>query len=779
MNLNGGQRPQDREKGVSTLRTDSELSIHKPRLTAYCSLFTAYCSLFTVYYSLLARGCLLLAIIALQASVSCSSPDAEAAVEEKKPNRLVHEKSPYLLQHAFNPMDWYPWGNEAFEKARSENKPIFLSIGYSTCYWCHVMERKVFENSEIAEFMNQNFINIKVDREERPDVDRVYMAAVQALTGRGGWPMSLFLTPALKPFHGGTYFPPEQFRELTAKVIQFWGDQPEKLLETSTKLTEFLRKRTAIKGGEGPLTRSLFSAGFGSFEKTYDPHYGGFGQGPKFPRPVGLNFLLRYHRSAHNQKALDITLATLRKMAEGGLFDHLGGGFHRYSVDGQWRVPHFEKMLYDQAQLVCVYLEAFQLTGDSFYSSIARKTLDYVLTLMTRKGGGFYSAEDAESAPAAGEEKKEGAFYVWAQTEIEQVLDKEEAALFAHHYGVKPDGNALSDPHEVFPGKNILYVASSVPETSKKFNRSQEEVLKVLEASRKSLLSVRKRRPRPYLDDKILVSWNGLMISAFARASQTFGDPRYREAATKSADFILRKLYDAKTGRLLRRYREGESRHEAHLADYAFLSMGLLDLYEADLDIRWLKQAVALTEKSRELFYDSELGGFFDTTGEDSTLLLRTKETYDSAQPSGSSITILNLLRLSQMTKNEDWRKLAERTLIFYGAQLAAGPEAMPQMLSALDFHLGSVKQIVIAGDPKREDTRALLKKIHEIYLPHKVILSADNGSGQEYLGQLIPSIKGMKPLQGKAAAYVCENYACKLPTSDLKTLARLLEPDP
>ena len=769
MELGVGNRHQIDRETSGEFSTDSEFIDQGPLRTAHSSLPTAYCSQLT-------RACLLLAVIALQA---CSSPDAEAAAEEKKPNRLVHEKSPYLLQHAFNPMDWYPWGNEAFEKARKENRPIFLSIGYSTCYWCHVMERKVFENSEIAEFMNQNFVNIKVDREERPDVDRVYMAAVQALTGRGGWPMSLFLTPALKPFHGGTYFPPEQFRELTAKVVQFWGDQPEKLLEASTKLTEFLRQRTSIKAGQQPLGRSLLSEGFGRFEKTYDPRYGGFGQGPKFPRPVGLSFLLRYHRSANNQKALDMTLATLRKMARGGLFDHLGGGFHRYSVDGQWRVPHFEKMLYDQAQLVGVYLEAFQLTGDSFYSSIARKTLDYVLSLMTRPEGGFYSAEDAESAPAAGEEKKEGAFYVWTQREIEQVLNKEQAALFAHHYGVQSDGNALSDPHHVFPGKNILYVASSLPETSKKFNRSQEEVLRALKASRQSLLAVRKRRPRPYLDDKILVSWNGLMISAFARASQTFGDPRYRKAAARSADFILRKLYDAKTGRLLRRYREGESRYEAHLADYAFLTMGLLDLYEADLDIRWLKQAVALTEKSKELFYDSESGGFFDTAGEDPTLLLRTKETYDSAQPSGNSITILNLLRLSQMTKNENWGKLAERTLTFYGDQLAAGPESMPQMLSALDFHLGSVKQIVIAGDPKREDTRAILKNIHERYLPHKVILSADGGPGQDYLGRLIPSIKGMRPLGGKAAAYICENYTCKLPTSDLDSLARMLAPGP
>ena len=774
MELRSGERHQIGKEG-SKLRTGAGFTNNGSLLTAYCSLLTAR----TAHCSLLTRGFLLLALIALQASVSCSSSDAEAAAEEKKSNRLVHEKSPYLLQHAFNPMDWYPWGNEAFEKARKENKPIFLSIGYSTCYWCHVMERKVFENPEIAEFMNQNFVNIKVDREERPDLDRVYMAAVQALTGRGGWPMSLFLTPALEPFYGGTYFPPEQFRELTAKIVQFWSDQPQKLLETSTRLTEFLRKRTMIKGGEHPLKRSLLSDGFRSFEKTYDPDYAGFGQGPKFPRPVGLSFLLRYHSSAKNQKALDMTLATLRKMAEGGLFDHLGGGFHRYSVDGQWRVPHFEKMLYDQAQLVCVYLEAFQLTGDSFYSSIARKTLDYVLALMTRKGGGFYSAEDAESAPTAGEEKKEGAFYVWTQKEIKQILGKDNAALFAHHYGIKPDGNALSDPHSVFLGKNILYVASSVPETSKKFDRPRKEILRMLENSRKSLLAVRRKRPRSYLDDKILVSWNGLMISAFARAYQVFEDPRYIQAAAQSANFIMRTLYDARTGRLLRRYREGEARYDAHLADYAFLTMGLLDLYEADLDVRWLKQAVALTEKSKELFHDSEQGGFFDTAGEDPTVLLRTKETYDSAQPSGNSVTTLNLLRLSQMTKNEDWGKLAEQTLVFYGGQLAAGPEAMPQMLTALDFQLGSVKQIVIAGDPKREDTRALLKNIHKRYLPHKVILAADNGAGQEYLGQLIPSIKAMRPLDGKAAAYVCENYACKLPTSDPDTLARMLTSGP
>ena len=719
----------------------------------------------------------ILVLLVLQGSSSCSSP--EAAGKAQKPNRLIDEKSPYLLQHAYNPMDWYPWGEAAVEKALRENKPIFLSIGYSTCYWCHVMEREVFENAEIAEFMNQHFVNIKVDREERPDVDRVYMAAVQAIAGRGGWPMSLFLTPALKPFFGGTYFPLDQFRELTEQVVQYWNNQPDKLLQTGIELMKFLRRQTEVKGGQGPLTLLPLAGGFNSFEKNYDPQHGGFGKGPKFPRPVVLDFLLRYHRRTNSEKALEITLTTLRQMAQGGLFDHLGGGFHRYSVDGQWRVPHFEKMLYDQAQLACSYLEAFQITQDRFYASIARKTLNYVLAHMTSKGGGFLTAQDAESEPREGEEKREGAFYVWSQPELVQVLGKEQAALFSHYYGVEAGGNALSDPHQVFVGQNILYAASLLAATSKKFDRSRDEVARELEEARRRLLLVRGRRPRPYLDDKVLVSWNGLMISAFARAYPILGDRQYLRAAQQSAHFILKTLYDEKTGLLLRRYREGDSHYQAHLADYAFLSMGLIDLYEADLDIRWLKQATALTKKSQELFQDPVKGGFFDTAGKDPNLLLRTKETYDAAQPSGNSVTTLNLLRLSQMTKRKDWKRLAERTLVFFGQRLDSAPQAMPKMLTAVDFHFGPVKQIVIAGDPGKAETQALLKVVHQKYLPNKVILSADGGPGQAYLGRLIPTIKSMVPLKGRSAAYVCEDYICKLPTSDSKTLARLLEQKP
>ncbi len=562
------------------------------------------------------RPVLTLLLVLLGGAIQVCSAGAEETSKGRS-NRLIQEKSPYLLQHAYNPVDWYPWGEEAFRLAREENRPIFLSVGYSTCYWCHVMEREVFENPGIADLMNRYFVNIKVDREERPDVDRIYMSALQALTGSGGWPMSMFLTPELEPFFGRTYVPPETFRALIGRIHEVWVKNRDDIAEAGRQLTEFLREQARVEAGDALLGVSILKKGYESIRAGYDETYGGFGRGNKFPRPVVFNFLLRYHRREAKSRALEMTLTTLKGMATSGIFDHLEGGFHRYSVDRQWRVPHFEKMLYDQAQLVNSYLEAYQSTRNPLFASMARRTLDYVSRRLTHPPGGFYSAEDAESAtdPSQPNRKREGAFYVWTQAELDRILGPERGAVFAHSFGVEPDGNAPSDPHQVFVNQNILYRAHSLEETARKFKRSPDQVESVLEESRRRLLQTRNQRLRPHLDDKILVSWNGLMISAFARAHQVLGEAEYLEQARRAADFILKHLYQQETGRLLRRYREGEARFEAHLEDYAFLVMGLIDLYQAGSDIRDLERSMELMEDGRRPFLRPGNGGLLRHLG--------------------------------------------------------------------------------------------------------------------------------------------------------------------
>ncbi|MDZ7313825.1 MAG: thioredoxin domain-containing protein [candidate division KSB1 bacterium] len=724
------------------------------------------------------------------------------------PNRLINEKSPYLLQHAFNPVDWHPWGEEAFAKARQENKPIFLSIGYSTCHWCHVMERESFENPDIARIMNEYFVCIKVDREERPDVDKVYMTAVQAMTGSGGWPMSVWLTPDLKPFFAGTYFPPESrfgrpgFSELLKRLHEVWLEQREQVLQSSEQIIETLRQYTAVSAGADttlPFTPILHTA-YSQFYSSFDERLGGFGNAPKFPRPVAFNFLLRYYARTNEKGALEMALATLRKMWAGGMYDHLGGGFHRYSVDACWRVPHFEKMLYDQAQLVWSYLEAYQITHNDFFANVARDVLDYVLRDMTHPEGGFYSAEDADSAPdpAHPEEKEEGAFYLWRQQEIVDVLGDENAEIFNYCYGVSDTGNTISDPHGEFRDKNVLYAAYTVADAAHRFKHSESEITAILAEGRKKLFEARKSRPRPHLDDKIITAWNGLMISAFARAYQVLDEPKYLEAAERAADFVLKKLYNAQKKTLTRRYRDGEAKYPAHLDDYAFLAQGLIDLYEAGFDIKWLELAVALTETQNRLFWDlprelqrdepvrnldSSLShgvktgsGFFDTSGEDETILLRTKEDYDGAEPSGNSIAALNLLRLSQMLDKKEWWDMAGQTLRFFGNRLQSAPHAMPQLLAAIDFSLDKPKQIIIAGKSNAPDTRALLRAVYRRFIPNKILLLADGSEGQAYLGKSLPFIESVKMLDGKATAYVCENYACQGPTTEVEGVEQLLE---
>ncbi len=694
-------------------------------------------------------------------------------------NRLIREKSPYLLQHAHNPVDWYPWGPEAFARARTENKPIFLSIGYSTCHWCHVMERESFENPAIAKVLNNGFVCIKVDREERPDIDSLYMTFVQTTTGSGGWPMTVWLTPDLKPFLGGTYFPPEQLRQRLEQISEAWQKKHDRILASSDSVLEALRKRAETQDGETHRPSiSLLNGGYTQLVSAYDSRNGGFGDAPKFPRPVGLNFLLRYYALTGKKEALDMVLQTLRQMASGGIHDHLGGGFHRYSTDARWHVPHFEKMLYDQAQLVCSYLEAYQITHDPFFGDVARDILKYVQRDMTGEQGRFYSAEDADSpVPGEPDANAEGAFYVWEKRQIDEALGKESAAIFNFYYGVEAEGNVESDPRGELSGKNVLSVTHTLEETARKFGISPAEADRSLSAARNRLFQRRTERPRPRLDDKTITAWNGLMISAFARASQVLGDATFLDSARKARSFLKQKLYDPATGKLFRRFRSGEAAIEGFADDYALLIEGLLDLYEASFDIDDLQWAIALQTTQNRWFEDKTHGGFFTTTEAGEALLLRLKEDYDGAEPTANSITVLNLLRLSQMTDDRTWRQSADAALSSFAGPLRHEPSAMPQMLAALTFSLSKPKQIVIAGRRNAEDTQAMLSIVHESFLPNKILLLADGAEGQQVLGRYLEFLRDLQPLGGKATALVCENYTCQLPTTDPNALKRQLAP--
>lgn len=698
----------------------------------------------------------------------------------KAPNRLIHEKSPYLLQHAYNPVDWYPWGDEAFAKAQAEDKPIFLSIGYSTCHWCHVMEEESFENDSIAALMNKYFVCIKVDREERPDVDRVYMTALQSMGQNGGWPMSMFLTPDLKPFFGGTYYPPESrygrigFPDLLRRIHEIWTTDRAKVLEAADGVVWFLLQLPSTSH-EGKLTPALLDHCFTQFKQMYDAGRGGFGGAPKFPRPVVFNFLLRYYHRTGNQDALKMSEHTLEMMANGGMYDHIGGGFHRYAVDADWRVPHFEKMLYDQAQLVSSFLDLYLITSKERYATIVRDVLEYVLRDMTGKQGEFYSAEDADSPrPESPDQKGEGAFYVWTKKEILDVLKEETGRLFCLHYGVEDDGNVAVDPQLEFTGRNILYIARPIAETAAAFGRTESEVQSLLAAARKRLFEVRARRPRPHLDDKVLAGWNGLMVSAFARAYQALGETRYLDAARSAARFVLSTMFDPRSGKLLRRFRDGEAKFEAHLDDYAFVVSGLLDLYESDFAVQWLEWALRLTQTQLQIFWDDNRGGFFDTSGEDASVLVRTKEQYDGAEPAGNSVAAMNLLRLYHITGDDNLRAKGEQTIEAFSGVLEKQPVVQPQMLCAYDFFLSKVKQIVIAGAPDNELTRQMVQRVRRRYLPNKIVLLLEPSS-RPRLETLASFTRQLSSREGHAVAYVCEDYVCQLPTSELDVVERLL----
>ena len=681
-------------------------------------------------------------------------------------NRLAQEKSPYLLQHQHNPVDWYPWGEEAFARARAENKPIFLSVGYSTCHWCHVMERESFENDQIAALLNRDFVPIKVDREERPDIDRIYMTFVQATSGSGGWPMSVWLTPDLQPFFGGTYFPPENrwghpgFGSVLTQLAEAWRADREKILESARGIVEQLKQHVAVEPVHGGVIfdAATLETGFSIFRRSFDSRLGGFGGAPKFPRPSVYHFLMRYHKRTGNAEARDMVLLTLREMARGGMHDQLGGGFHRYSVDERWFVPHFEKMLYDQAQLAIAYLEAFQVTGEAQYADVARRIFDYVLRDMTDPGGGFYSAEDADSVidPAHPEEKGEGAFYIWSAEEIRRIVGPG-ADAFMRRYGVREDGNVDHDPHGEFTGRNILYQAQAADDP---IALARAEAL---------LLEARGRRVRPHLDDKILTSWNGLMISAFALGGAVLEDTRYAEAARRAAEFVVGRMYDPKPGVLLRRYRAGEAAIPGFLDDYALFTQALIDLYETQFDPGHLRLAVKLTDKMRELFEDPA-GAFFSTPAEDPSLVLRVKEDYDGAEPSGNSVAAMNLLRLARMTNRAEFRESAERAFAAFGTRLSHAPVALPQMLAACEFALGEPREIVFAGERGSGLFKELLRELHRRFVPNKVVLHAGPA-----LAGWVPGIEEMKARDAAASVYVCRNYACQLPVSTAAEFGALI----
>ncbi|MBI5597175.1 MAG: thioredoxin domain-containing protein [Elusimicrobia bacterium] len=701
-------------------------------------------------------------------------------------NRLSGEKSPYLLQHADNPVDWYPWGEEAFAKARSEGKPLFLSIGYATCHWCHVMEHESFEDVETARVLNSSFVAVKVDREERPDVDRLYMAAANGAGWGGGWPLNLFLTPDLKPFYGGTYFPPEarwgrpSFVEVLGHVARTWSEQRAEVEADAGRLAEAVAAHAAESGERAKPEAGWPAALTASLAQGYDEAHGGFGSAPKFPMPVNLRFLLDEAGRTGDKRALELAAGALRAMGRGGVYDQVGGGFYRYSVDEAWRVPHFEKMLYDNAQLIVVLLQAYQGTRDAEFSRLARETLDYCLRDLARPEGGFYSAEDADSVPygaPASSRPSEGAFYLWKASEVVQALGPD-AALFSYRFGVEDAGNAPEDPHGEFSGANILHGAHSVEEAAARFKLTRAQARRTLEAARKTLLERRGARPRPLRDEKVLTSWNGLMLSALAKAASVLEDPRALASAEKTARFLRQSLFDAKTGRLKHRWASGEAAVDGLAEDYAFLAQGLIDLYEASFDPAWLEWALELTAGLEARHSDGK-GGYFQSPSDGGKdLLARFSDDHDNVEPSAASVAAMNLLRLSQLAERPDLYKKALTVLERHGGVLRDSPRALPMMMAAVGRSLEKPRQVVVAGALSDPAAREMLRLVHARLRPPLSLLAVEPGPMRERLVKLNPLVRGMGPVKGKPTAYVCVNFSCELPTSDLETVRRLLDGD-
>jgi uncharacterized protein YyaL (SSP411 family) len=678
-------------------------------------------------------------------------------------NRLVHESSPYLKQHAHNPVNWYPWGPEALQRARELDRPIFLSVGYSACHWCHVMEHESFENEEIGKLLNEHFVSIKVDREERPDIDQIYMSAVQLLTRQGGWPMSVFLATDLKPFYGGTYYPPDDrygrpgFKRLLLAIADAWKNRRAELLEQAGQITLGIQESMQVPSGVGELTPTLLENAGRQLGRAFDSVHGGFGSAPKFPHAVELRLLLRLWQRFGDEQALDMARLTLDKMAMGGMYDHLGGGFHRYSTDERWLAPHFEKMLYDNALLTQAYLEAYQATGSPFYRRVVEETLDYVLREMTSPAGAFYSTQDADS------EGVEGKFYVWTQAEVEQVLGQEAAKLFCAVYDVTPHGN--------WEGHSILFRSRSDEQEAKLLKLDVQALQSQLADARRKLLAVRDQRIWPGRDEKILTSWNGLMIAAFAEAAAVLEQPRYAEAASRAAEFLLTKMR-APNGRLLRTASVGGvAKLNAYLEDYAYLGNALVSLYEATFETRWLEASLQLSEVMLEQFWDQAEGGFYFTSQDHEALIARVKDVQDHSTPSGNSMAVTMLLRLARLTGRAPLQEKAEQTLRFAKVLMEKSSMAAGQMLVALDFLLGPTQEFAVVGEPAHDETRRVLRALRGTFRPNRVIALKSPAGTEEKVVALLQD----KSAQGAVTTYVCENFACLAPLVGAEAVERTL----
>jgi uncharacterized protein YyaL (SSP411 family) len=688
----------------------------------------------------------------------------------EKQNRLANEKSPYLLQHAKNPVDWFPWGEEAFSKAAEEDKPVFLSIGYSTCHWCHVMEKESFEDNEIAGLMNDAFVSVKVDREERPDIDSIYMTVCQMLTGAGGWPLTIIMTPEKKPFFAGTYFPKNNrfgrmgMKELVPGIKELWKTRRTEINNSVEQIYSVLRKSAKIESGS-ELEEAILDEAYKDLEKRFDPVYGGFADAPKFPTPHNFLFLLRYFKRRNEPKALEMAEKTLNEMEKGGIFDQIGFGFHRYSTDEKWLVPHFEKMLYDQALLAEAYIEIFQLTRKNSFKETAKEILEYVFSDMTSPEGAFYSAEDADS------EGEEGRFYLWKLDEIKKIFS-DDAELISKAFNIKEQGNWFDPVHGGYNGTNILHLQNNLYGLAGELGLTEEHLIKKFNSARVNILQYRKQRIHPFKDDKILTDWNALMISAFAKASAAFDDQYYLTIAEKAAAFILKNLFDSK-GILLHRYRDGQPALNGNIDDYAFLTAGLIDLYEASFNTDYLKTALQLTKQLLNHFWDNENGGFFFTPDYAGEQIVRNKEVYDGAVPSGNSVALLNLLKLGRITANPEFEEKASLLIKSFSNIIKTSPSAFTRFLSSLDFTFESL-EIIIAGKKESADAKLMLKEIAGHFIPNKVIMLNDR-NGEEDISEIIPFLKDYMQIDNTVTVFVCKDYICSLPVNRPDALGKIL----
>lgn len=688
-------------------------------------------------------------------------------------NRLIYEKSPYLLQHANNPVDWYPWCSEAFEKARKQNKLIFLSIGYSTCHWCHVMKRESFEDLGVARLMNKAFVSIKVDREERPDIDNIYMTICQMISNNCGWPLNIIMTPSKKPFFAGTYIPKQSrlghigMLELIPKIEEFWMTRSEEILNSAELITANLRKITDIQQGQ-ILDKDTLKIAYNELTQRFDEVNGGFGEAPKFPIPHNIFFLLRYWKRIGDERALQMVDKSLQSMRNGGIFDHVGGGFHRYSTDSKWVVPHFEKMLYDQALLAMAYTEAFQVTKKSEFKQTVEEILTYVLREMASSEGAFYSAEDAES------EGEEGLYYLWKKEEINKILGKD-ANFASNIFNIRADGNFIDESSSQRLGVNILYLRKSISELASDLALSENEIEKKIKNIRQKLLGERKKHQSPNKDNKILTDWNGLMIAALSKSTQILEEPKYLEAAKKAADFLISKIR-LSNGRLSHFYKNNEQYIYAHLDDYAFLIWGLIELYETTFNADYLKSALELNDYLLKHFWDNERGGFYFSSDDSETILVRKKEIYDGVIPSGNSVQMLNLLRLSRITANIEFEEKAIQICKSFSNIVKKTPSSFTQLMVALDFLLGPSYEVVIAGNSYEDDTKNMLKVLRANFLPNKVLLLNPMEEESPKIHEIVQHIAKQSSINGQATSYICTNYSCKEPTTDVKKMIKMLE---